>query len=163
MQTNSVTETYALASRFLETHKSSQARKTAGAFVVLLEGDLGSGKTTFAQGIARALGITETVNSPTFVIAKNYQIQSRQGLKTSETFPLKKLIHIDTYRFETSAEAEVLGLEELFADSGNIILIEWPERIKEFLPATAHTIRLKFIDETTREIETSLVETEKNN
>ncbi len=91
-----------------------------GATLVLLFGDLGAGKTTFVQNLARKLGVTETLQSPTFVIQKNYQLQ---------TTNYKLLTHIDAYRLHEFRELTVLGFERYLADPKNLILLEWPEQV----------------------------------
>ena len=104
------------------------------ATILALSGDLGAGKTTFAQGIARALGVEEQVTSPTFVIEKIYQLQN-------QTFT--RLIHIDAYRLTDPHELEVLGWKEIIADPANLILIEWPEKVAGLIPADAINISFK--------------------
>lgn len=103
-----------------------------GAKVVGLYGDLGAGKTTFMKGVAKCFGIIETVQSPTFVIEKVYEIQPA-GEKLSGT-KFKHLIHIDAYRIEKEDELTKLGWDEIMADSNNIIFVEWPERILGIMP-----------------------------
>ena len=83
--------------------------------------------------MAKALGVTETVTSPTFVIEKIYPL-------TGQKF--QQLIHIDAYRLKEAHELEVLGWKELLADSGNLILLEWPERVAELIPEDAITVRI---------------------
>ena len=97
--------------------------------------------------MARELGITETVTSPTFVIEKIYEIPA------SAKSRFKHLIHIDAYRLESPSELARLGFVEIVADSSNLIFIEWPERLGDLLPPT--TIRLNFshVNETTRKIQ----------
>lgn len=113
------------------------------SIVVGLSGDLGSGKTTFSQSIAKNLGILESVISPTFIIEKVYH--------TKDTaFP--QFVHIDAYRLDESKELEVLGFKELLSGKGKLIFIEWPERVKDVLPEDALYINFKFIDENTRSI-----------
>ena len=101
--------------------------------VIALHGDLGSGKTTFMQVLARVLGVTETVSSPTFVIMKKYALQNQI---------FEKLIHIDAYRIENIDEMRVLGFSELLEENGTIIGIEWAEKIAELLPK--ETIHIGF-------------------
>lgn len=137
-ETNSIIETEALASDFLKTLK-----KKDKAVVIGLKGDLGSGKTTFVKGIAKALGLKQTVSSPTFVIEKIYILDNQE---------FKHLIHIDAYRLESGKELINLGWKEISNDSNNLIFIEWPERIEEILPKDAKEIQFKFINENTREI-----------
>jgi tRNA threonylcarbamoyladenosine biosynthesis protein TsaE len=102
------------------------------ANLVTLSGDLGAGKTTFAQEVARTLGVEETVTSPTFVIEKVYQLQGQKW---------QRLIHIDAYRLKSAHELDVLGWKKLFAEPGNLILLEWPERVAELIPEDAIKIR----------------------
>jgi len=113
------------------------------AVVVGLEGDLGSGKTTFFQGVAKGLGVAEHATSPTFVIQKSYPLNGQ---------PFKQLIHIDAYRLKSARELEALGWDAAVRDPANLIFIEWPERVREVLPANLHTLKLRFIDEQTRGI-----------
>lgn len=113
------------------------------AVVVALEGDLGAGKTAFAQEVGKILGVEETLNSPTFVIEKIYDIDWHQ---------FKKLIHIDAYRLENDSELLHLGWEEITRNPENLILIEWPENVPGVIPSDAKKICFKFIDEDTREI-----------
>src|SRR3989338_5666687 len=104
------------------------------AVVVGLQGDLGSGKTTFTQAVARALGVTEHITSPTFVIEKIYRLNQGQSLRVPKDCPWLHLIHLDAYRLERASELEHLGWAELLANSGNLVLIEWPERVAEIMP-----------------------------
>ena len=86
--------------------------------VVLLEGEMGAGKTVLSKGIALGLGITSEVTSPTYAYINSYQ---------------NKLFHFDCYRVESEAFAEGLGFSEYF-DMGGICLVEWSENIKGLLP-----------------------------
>ena len=103
-----------------------------GATVVTLSGDLGAGKTTFTQVVAQSLGVTEDVTSPTFVLEKIYDLEGQQ---------FSRLVHIDAYRLNSAHELEVLGWKELLADRGNLIVLEWPERVEEAIPEYATRIR----------------------
>jgi tRNA threonylcarbamoyladenosine biosynthesis protein TsaE len=103
------------------------------ATVITLSGVLGAGKTTFVQGVARSLGVAEQVSSPTFVIEKVYDLENQ---------PWERLVHIDAYRLESAKSLEVLRWHERLADPGNLILLEWPERVPEAMPERA--IRLRF-------------------
>lgn len=106
--------------------------------IVLLSGDLGAGKTTFARGIAAGLGIDpDQVTSPTFTLVHEY----RGGRLT--------LYHADLYRLDKAATAD-LGLEELGVSDG-VLAIEWPERLMHALPGALH-VHLELVDETTRRI-----------
>jgi len=102
------------------------------ALVVGLSGHLGAGKTAFVKAVAKALGISEDVTSPTFVIMKIYGIGSNGGNDPiTEVGPQwKRLIHIDAYRLEQPEELEALGWEALVADKNNLIMVEWPENVR---------------------------------
>ena len=114
------------------------------ATIIGLEGDLGSGKTTFTQFVARELGVKEVVTSPTFVLMKFYELGTKN-------WPWKKLVHIDCYRLNSATDLEKLGIKEIIADAKNLILVEWPECVRPLL-ATAVKIGFKFINETDRQI-----------
>jgi tRNA threonylcarbamoyladenosine biosynthesis protein TsaE len=109
-------------------HMPGQARAT----VVALRGELGAGKTTFTQGLARALGIAETPKSPTFNLVKQYAIPNTRYV----------LWHLDCYRLTDHRDLIALDLPAAFTDPRNIILIEWPERISDGLPRDHIEIRL---------------------
>jgi tRNA threonylcarbamoyladenosine biosynthesis protein TsaE len=114
--------------------------------VVTLSGDLGAGKTACVQAFAKALGITETVISPTYVIMKNYSIPH------SETCGWSTLVHIDAYRIEDEVEMEVLGFRDILNDQKAIVCIEWPERIPGLLPKPTVHIAIEQAGETRREV-----------
>src|SRR4051812_11428104 len=126
-----------------EVLKTLRAKKGESATVVALSGDLGAGKTTLTQAIARELGIRETVISPTFVIMKIYELEKEAW---------KHLVHIDAYRLESSRELERLGWAEIIADPENLVLIEWPEKVPEAIPETAYRISLEHSSEEERTI-----------
>lgn len=111
--------------------------------VVGLSGDLGAGKTAFVKEVAKNLGITEDVTSPTFVIQKNYPIDFH-GFKT--------LVHIDAYRLENGEEMKPLKFEETLKNKENLIFIEWPEKIESVLPQEIRKITFETVDETTRKL-----------
>jgi tRNA threonylcarbamoyladenosine biosynthesis protein TsaE len=100
--------------------------------LLLLAGDLGAGKTAFAQGFARGLGITERVVSPTFTLARDYH------------GPSLTLHHLDVYRLDHLQEALDLGLAELIDDDGGVTLIEWGDVVIPALPADFLEIRLAY-------------------
>ncbi len=129
-----------------------------GATVVGLYGDLGSGKTSFTQGVSKALGVSDTVASPTFVIMKVYELDSRiqrSDLKNSQGQTLGKfthLIHIDAYRIEKSSELLHLGWQDIISDPKNLVLIEWPERVADIM--LEHTkVHFTHVSENVRGIE----------
>lgn len=129
MITRSAREVGEAATRFMR----SVAPRISGATVVALSGDLGAGKTTFAQALARALGVEEAITSPTFTIEKIYALKDRLW---------QRLVHIDAYRLKGPHELEALDWREMITDPGNLVVIEWPERIAESLPEGA--IRIRF-------------------
>ncbi len=106
--------------------------------LICLAGDLGSGKTTLAQGIARGWGSLDVVTSPTFVLINEY----RRADSTT-------LYHFDAYRLSGVTEANALGFMELLEDSGPMV-IEWPERIAQVLPPYRLWISLRWVDEMRR-------------
>lgn len=118
-----------------------------GATVVGLSGDLGSGKTNFAQTLGRLLGVEGNMASPTFVLEKIYDLPRGHRVST-----WRKLIHIDAYRIEREEELLHLGWEEVIKNPENLVLIEWPERVSGIMPRHAYQISFQFIDEETREI-----------
>ena len=98
------------------------ARTLTQPVVIALYGDLGAGKTMFTQALARALGVTDPVTSPTFTLINEYDLPHRG-----------RLYHVDVYRLDdATSEAIALGLEDLF-DEG-VVVIEWADRITPILP-----------------------------
>ncbi len=121
------------------------------ATVVGLYGDLGAGKTTFVQAAAKALGVSETVNSPTFLIVKSYKLPARR-LAGGKVESFKTLVHIDAYRLKHSYELRKLHFVELLADPKNLILIEWADKVADLLPKDHIKLHFEFIDDTTRKV-----------
>ncbi len=107
---------------------------------MLLEGDLGAGKTHFAKGIAEGLGIDEIVTSPTFTLHNVYD----GG----------RLIfnHFDFYRIDDSEEVEMLGLCEYFSTCDGVAAIEWSINVKSLLPAKCITVNISKLSDTDRQI-----------
>ena len=122
------------------------AFKLHGGNVVFLEGDLGSGKTTFVQGVLEAFGYIQPVRSPTFSIMNIYPIDHHVSIK--------QIIHLDFYRFESPNEIRSLGLEEMMQNKQNVFLIEWPSRGIEQASQIRYTHRIHFqsVDAQTREL-----------
>ncbi len=143
---NSLAQTQAFAVEILEKLAVFQTKNQTRATVVGLSGDLGAGKTTFTQAVARALGIKDVVQSPTFVIMKSYP--------TGKDSPCQwgRLIHLDCYRLERAEELARLGWAELIADPTNLILVEWPERVAEIIPTSSAQIKFEVVSETARKI-----------
>lgn len=95
------------------------AKTLRGGDVLFLEGDLGSGKTTFVQGLVHAFGYTEPVRSPTFALMHTYHLDHAA---------VKRIIHLDLYRLNDRSELRAFGLEEVIGDPQTVVLIEWPEK-----------------------------------
>lgn len=105
--------------------------------ILLLDGDMGAGKTVFSKGIAKGLGIEEEVTSPTYAYMNDYD---------------GRLFHYDCYRIESVEQAENLGLADYF-DMGGICLIEWAQNIAPLLPKGVKRVIIRKISENEREIE----------
>lgn len=101
---------------------------TGGAKIVCLSGNLGAGKTAFTQSVAKHLGIKDKVISPTFVIYKKYPLKLKG---------YKFLFHLDAYRLKNEKELLNLGWEEIIADKGHLVFIEWPENVHKIIPSHA--------------------------
>lgn len=120
------------------------ANKLKGGGVLCLYGDLGSGKTTFLQGLAKGLGICERILSPTFILVRQYPLPKALGLHS--------FYHIDLYRVEGAMDAEGLGLKDFWGDDKNIVAIEWSEKIEELLPKKRINIHFEYVSEDERKI-----------
>lgn len=106
--------------------------------VILLDGDLGAGKTTFTKGIARGVGVTDIVNSPTYTILKKYNTKDYK----------KMLYHLDLYRLDKVGDD--FDLEE-YMDGQGIVVVEWPYKVSEFMPKDYLLVQIKKISEQERE------------
>lgn len=140
--------------------KSAEATKSFGAkiasqlikegknnLIVCLTGDLGSGKTTFVQGFAKELGIAQRIVSPTFILVRQYKLRGKALLSD--------LYHVDLYRLEKDLEFEIinLGITDVWEKKGSVVIIEWAEKIKEIIPASALWIYFDLLSEKQRRIE----------
>ncbi|MDE2071380.1 MAG: tRNA (adenosine(37)-N6)-threonylcarbamoyltransferase complex ATPase subunit type 1 TsaE [Patescibacteria group bacterium] len=103
------------------------------AAVVWLRGDLGAGKTTFVQCLARDYGIEEDVTSPTYVLMRSYDIPGAR-LPSGTLRRYKRLVHIDAYRLEDPKEFLTLRPEQFLEDKDAVVLIEWPEKLGHYAP-----------------------------
>lgn len=107
-----------------------------GGDVLLLDGEMGAGKTVFTKGIALALGINAEITSPTYAYLNDYD---------------GKLYHYDCYRLSSGEDAEALGLTEYFYGNG-VCVVEWSENIADVLPDNCKRVKIKKIDLNTRKI-----------
>lgn len=122
IETNSPEETFAVGAKI--------GQQAARGDIYTLGGDLGVGKTVFAQGVASGLGIREPVNSPTFTIVQIYE---------GGRLPL---YHFDAYRIGNVEEMDEIGYEDYFYGDG-VCIIEWAELIEEIIPKTAKRVRIE--------------------
>lgn len=174
--TNSPYQTKKLGEKLARKILKTEPQKSA--FVIGLIGDLGGGKTTFLQGFARFLGISEKILSPTFVILKCFKITkiknpapkgrgsrsrgarlglSEAALNKIERQDLKRIrfknfYHFDCYRIKRPKELLGLGFKEIVSDPQNIVVIEWAEKIKDLLPENTLIVRFEFISKQKRKV-----------
>ncbi len=132
-ETHSTEETEAFAAQLAGTLPSGS--------VLALYGNLGAGKTVFARGFARGLGITDPISSPTFTIVQEYPCGNE-----------KMFYHLDLYRIDNSDAAYAFGIDEFLYDQNAMTLLEWPERIEDILPPHTIIIRIEHAGENTRKI-----------
>ena len=122
--------------------------------ILCLYGNLGSGKTTFVQGLARGLGIKRRIFSPTFIIVRSYEITTPHFAKASRGKQNSIFFyHIDLYRIQTKQDLLGLGIDEILKDEKNIVSIEWAEKLFDFLPKKRIDLKFKYIDQNERLIE----------
>lgn len=113
-----------------------------GATLITLSGELGAGKTAFVKAVAEALGIPDTVTSPTFVLEKMYMLP--------KNWPFARLVHIDAYRLEGGKELAPLGFDEIMRERTNLVFLEWPERVADALPPPTAKISIKALSDGSR-------------
>jgi tRNA threonylcarbamoyladenosine biosynthesis protein TsaE len=120
------------------------AKELHGSEIICLSGDLGSGKTTFTQGLLKGLKIKGPYTSPTFAIIKEYELKVKSQ-------KLKAIYHIDAYRIK-SKDLIDLGFKDFAGQPDSIVIIEWAERVKKIIPNRASWIYLKWINEKERKV-----------
>lgn len=130
--TNSSEEAKALAKKF--------AKSITGRKFLAFYGNLGGGKTTFVQGLAKGLGINRRIISPTFIILRKYKMKKGN------------FYHIDLYRIDRLDQLESIGLDEIMNEENSVIVVEWAEKMTHLLPSKRIEIHFKFVDENKREI-----------
>jgi tRNA threonylcarbamoyladenosine biosynthesis protein TsaE len=125
----SLTDLPAVAEHLLQTLPTKES-----AVVVALRGDLGAGKTTLVQALARTLGVVDPVLSPTYVLMRSYTLPAGQ---------FAKLVHIDAYRFDAPEQWEQLKPQEFLGDPATLVLVEWPEKVEGFMPKPDLVVDIK--------------------
>ena len=115
------------------------AKRVRGGDVVALYGELGAGKTTFAQAFARALGVKERVQSPTFILMHEHRIKAKAKSEKPKVF-----LHADAYRGD-AAQFRAVGFEEYLGRPDAVVLVEWAERVEELLPKKRIEVRLRHL------------------
>lgn len=115
------------------------AKELSGGEIIYLTGELGSGKTTFTQGLLKGSKIKGPYTSPTFVIMKHYKNKNNN------------IYHIDAYRIKED-DIINLGWEEIIGNRNNIVIIEWADRIADIIPKSALWIEFGWVDENRRKI-----------
>lgn len=125
LTSTSVEQTKQIAAEF--------AKQLNGGEVIFLEGDLGSGKTTFVQGLAKALGYNGPVRSPTYTLVNIYPTRHST---------ISKIVHVDLYRLKNEAELLPLALEEYLEDESSVLIVEWPTLLEPGFQKPYHRIVL---------------------
>ncbi len=151
-----------------ETKKLAQeiASDFKGGEIICLSGDLGAGKTTFAQGLLETLGAEGPYTSPTFNIIKEYRVENLEfririankefkdddGFKIQNSkFKILRIFHIDAYRINSDDLLE-LGFQDFAGKENTVTIIEWPENVKDIIPETAKWLDFEWLDEKKRKI-----------
>lgn len=120
----------------LESLAETLAKQLKGGEVLALVGDLGAGKTTFTQKLAKHLKVKARVQSPTFVLMNLFPARLRSGRKIT-------LYHLDLYRTKSFSEVKALGISEFWGQKNSLTLIEWADKIKKHLPKNALVIKFQ--------------------
>lgn len=124
------------------------AGEIRGGEIVCLSGDLGAGKTAFAQGLMEGLGVEGPYTSPTFAIMKAYNLNPN-------TYNLETIYHIDVYRIEEKDLLD-LGWKDFAGKKDTVTIVEWAEKIKNIIPKEAIWMEFKWLGENEREITVSI-------
>jgi len=120
------------------------AREMVGGEVLALVGELGAGKTAFCRGLAKGLKVTETVNSPTFVVMPVSDFKKAK---------IKQFVHIDAYRLNQGKELTDIGVDDYLGQNDVVMAIEWADKVTEIWPAKVKVINFKTKEDGGREIE----------
>lgn len=134
--TNSPEETYEFGKKLSEQFR--------GGDILLLNGELGAGKTTLIKGMAAGLGVKEEITSPTFNLMNHY---------CARNHTINRVVHIDTYRIKNEQELKEIGVEDYLCDPCSVCVIEWPEKLIELLKnKKTFTVTLEHLEENKRKI-----------
>jgi len=112
--------------------------------VVFLKGELGAGKTTFVQGLAKGLGITNRIISPTFIVVREYAVEGKD---------IQTLYHLDLYRLKSDQEVESVDIKDCLDDKNGLVVIEWPEIGQDVIKKDVWEVRLATTEDDGRSIE----------
>lgn len=134
-------ETKVFARTIIEELKKKKNQN--GATLLLLYGDVGAGKTTLVQFMGQYLGIHTSMQSPTFVIQKNYK---------TKDFDFKNFVHIDAYRIENPEELKKIKIKETLAEKDTLVVVEWPKQGGDVFAKPHLELFLKFVDENRRKV-----------
>ena len=125
------------------------AARLKGCEVLLLQGELGAGKTTFTRALARALGIKARTKSPTFTlmhiheVAKGIRYRAKSKTLRPKPYAIRYLVHCDAYRIKSASELEDVGLMDYVGRPDTVVVVEWGEKIKPLLKGRRYTL-IKF-------------------
>jgi tRNA threonylcarbamoyladenosine biosynthesis protein TsaE len=123
----------------------SLGKNCEGGEIFLLSGDLGAGKTILSKGIALGLGLKKNITSPTFIIMNIYEIKKPLN-------KIKRFVHVDAYRIIGKEDLYNIGLLDLLKDDGSVVVLEWGDKIKKFLPTKSTNIKIKNLKQGFRSI-----------
>jgi tRNA threonylcarbamoyladenosine biosynthesis protein TsaE len=130
--------------------KETEEENKNKALVLVLRGDLGSGKTAFTKCIGEILGVEEEITSPTFPIEKRYKIKN----KNYDLCGIDTLVHVDAFRLDSGSEILSIDFAKTLKNPKNLICFEWPEMVSDIdiLPQDSPVVEFEFIDENTRKM-----------
>jgi len=150
--TNSPSRTKKIGESFAKNILKRNLAKRAVIFGLI--GDLGGGKTTFLQGLARGLGIKQAITSPTFVIMRKLKIpqSGKSSLRYGQNHKFKNFYHFDCYRIQKPTEMLTLGFKGIISDPQNIVALEWADKIRKMLHKDSLMLEFEFVDKNTRKI-----------
>lgn len=129
------------------------AEELQGGEIVCLSGELGSGKTTFAQGVLKGLGAKGPYTSPTFVVLKHYRLKTKSEKRKTgaQNLEPENVYHIDAYRVGANDILD-LGWEEIIGDKSNVMVVEWAENIRTIVPRRAVWLKFEHMENDKRKI-----------